>query len=124
MLGGWKCPYSVGKIARLSDGSIVAICGSLVDFQQFITWLESDRAADQPDLADSSIILLHPDRSGTVYENKGYFTITPEFAAWGSGAIAANAALYMGADAHKAVEIAALLDDSTGGAIVSMNLKD
>lgn len=36
----------------------------------------------------------------------------------------ALAALHMGADAVKAVEIAALLDDSTGGPVVTMKVKE
>lgn len=117
---GWINPYVVDKIHRLPDGTVAAVCGTLAEATKFIGWLKSGETGDEPPLAESTVIRLRKDGSLTIYEAGASFNVKTEFGAWGSGGPAANAAMHMGADAAKAVEIASLLDDSTGGAIVAM----
>lgn len=120
MLGGWKAPYDVQKLHRMDDGTVCATAGDYTLALAFIEWLQSGEAGDRPSLDGATVIRLLKDGSLFVYEHGGKFTIKPDFGAWGSGSPAANAAMHMGADARKAVEIAALLDDNTGGPIVTM----
>lgn len=119
MRAGWKQPASVDKLRRLPDGSIAGVLGDPSDALAYIKWL-SDGVGDRPKLGESTVILMLRDRTIQVHESNYWHPVAGEFCAWGSGSPAANAAMYMGADARKAIEIAALLDDATGGDIVSM----
>jgi 20S proteasome alpha/beta subunit len=120
MNGGWINHYTAEKLFRLPDGSIAGVCGTYAEAVRFVRWLQSGEVQPAPDLPESTIIRLHRDGSLTLYEASASFKVTVDFAAWGSGSPAANAAMYMGASAERAVEVAALLDDSTGGPVVSM----
>ena len=117
---GWIYPYASEKLHRLPDGTVVGLCGTLAEATKFVQWLKAGESGDEPPLAESTIIRLRKDGSLTIYEAGASFDIKTEFGAWGSGGPVANAAMYMGADAAKAVEIASLLDDATGGKIVTM----
>lgn len=117
---GWVNPYTTEKLHRLPDGTVAGFCGTLSEAMKFVQWLKDGEAGDEPPLTESTVIRLRKDGSLTIYEAGASYDVKTDFAAWGSGGPAANAAMYMGADASKAVEIAALLDDSTGGKIVSM----
>lgn len=119
-VNGWIHPYVSEKLHRIPDGTIVGFCGTLAEAMKFVQWLKNGESGDEPALSETTVIRLRKDDSLTIYESCASYDVKPDFAAWGSGAPAANAAMYMGADAAKAVEIAALLDDSTGGKIVSM----
>jgi ATP-dependent protease HslVU (ClpYQ) peptidase subunit len=120
MSGGWKHRYSATKLFRLPSGDIAGVVGTYAEAVAFVTWLQNSETGDKPALNEATVIRLRKDGSLTIYEQNASFNITTEFGAWGSGSPAANAAMYMGADAAKAVEIAALLDDCTGGEVVTM----
>ena len=120
MNGGWINRYSADKLFRLPGGDVAGVTGTFAEAVAFVKWLQDDEAGDRPPLTESTVIRLRKDGSLTIYEQNASFDVTTEFGAWGSGSPAANAAMYMGADAAKAVEIAALLDDSTGGKVVTM----
>ncbi|TGV15827.1 hypothetical protein EN816_00825 [Mesorhizobium sp. M8A.F.Ca.ET.173.01.1.1] len=117
---GWLYPYPAEKLHRLPDGTVAALCGTLAEATKFVRWLKDGEQGDEPPLAESTVIRLRKDGTLTIYEAGASFDIKPDFGAWGSGGPAANAAMHMGADAAKAVEVAALLDDATGGAIITM----
>ena len=119
MLGGWKSTYPLPKLFRLKDGSVCGICGDYASGLAFKDWLDSDHSNPRPTLAESTVIQMTVDGL-TIHEDGASFPVTTEFAAWGSGSPAANGALHMGADAVKAVQIAALLDDGTGGDVTFM----
>lgn len=121
MLGGWKTAYSLPKLFRLKDGSVCGVCGDYAAAVTFKNWLDSDRSADRPSLADTTVIQMSANEL-LVHESGGTFPIVASFGAWGSGAPPAYGALYMGADAVRAVEVAALVDDCTGGAVTCMAL--
>lgn len=124
LVGGWRAPYAVVKMWRLSDGSVVAGSGDLARVTAMKDWLEEgNRDAKQPDLTDASVYHLLKDRTIVVYELGGSFVIAADFAAWGSGLPPALGALHMGATAEQAVRIATLVDDGTGGDVVSMKVE-
>jgi hypothetical protein len=121
MLGGWKSPYDATKLHRLPDGTVCGVVGEYSLGIAFVEWLQSREVDGRPSLEGASVVHLAKDGTITVHEGGGAFPIgKPDFGAWGSGMPAALAAMHMGADARKAVEIAALLDDSTGGPVVFM----
>ncbi|MDR6818493.1 20S proteasome alpha/beta subunit [Neorhizobium sp. 2083] len=121
MVNGWKQLHSVQKIFRARDGSICAVTGDLARGTKAIENLIEGLPV--PDLGDETR-LIHLTKGGLfIYEGSGRFEIDCEFTAFGSGAIAAQAAMVMGADARKAVETAAMFDESTGGDIMVMELE-
>lgn len=120
MVGGWKASYGSDKLHRLPDGTVAGVVGEYASAVRFVVWLQSGEAGDNPGLSEASVIRMLKDGSLIIYEENGAFPVRTEFGAWGSGSPAANAAMYMGADAAKAIEIAALLDDSTGGKVITM----
>lgn len=120
MNGGWIHRFSASKLFRLPSGDVAGVTGTYAEAVAFIRWLQNGEVGDRPSLSESTIIRLRKTGSLTIYEAGASFDVTTEFGAWGSGSPAANAAMYMGADAAKAVEIAALLDDNTGGEVVTM----
>jgi ATP-dependent protease HslVU (ClpYQ) peptidase subunit len=120
MNGGWINRYSADKLFRLPDGGVAGVTGTFAEAVAFAKWLQDGESGDRPPLTESTVVRLRKDGTLTIYEQNSSFDIATEFGAWGSGSPAANAAMYMGADAAKAVEIAALLDDSTGGKVVTM----
>jgi hypothetical protein len=118
--GSWINPYPAEKLFRLPDGGVAGVTGEYAEAMGFVAWLQGHEQADRPPLSEASVIRLHKDGSLTIYEGSASYDIKPDFAAFGSGGMAANAAMYMGADAAKAIEVASLLDDGTGGKIVTM----
>jgi ATP-dependent protease HslVU (ClpYQ) peptidase subunit len=120
MCGGWINRYAAEKLFRLPDGGVAGVAGTFAEAVAFVKWLQDGEVGDRPALTESTVIRMRKDGTLTIYEQNASFDLTTEFGAWGSGSPAANAAMYMGADAARAVEIAALLDDSTGGKIVTM----
>ena len=60
-------------------------------------------------------ILVHTSSGIQTYDKKGFY-------AWGSGRSSALAALYMGASAEQAVEIACKVDNFSGGKVTSVRI--
>jgi 20S proteasome alpha/beta subunit len=121
-ISGWKQSYYYTKMRMISDGSICAITGEISPASALIDWIERGGTGNRPNLGDNSrVIRMMKNRRLTIYEGEGSFEIECEFTAFGSGAPPALAAMYMGADARKAVEIAAMVDDGTGGEIHTMS---
>lgn len=124
MIGGWKCSYPLPKLMRMKDGAIAGVVGEYAKGMAFIEWLNGPRDDAAPEMVDATVIKMDGDGSLAVYENGHRFPVTADFAAWGSGAPPALGALYAGASAERAVEIASLVDDQTGGEVVTMKCGD
>jgi len=117
--GNLRMPDQTTKIFRLSDGSLIAGGGVKRQIVDFAKWFET-KEGDKPEIADATIIRVSPNGVITIYDGKTDerdITDCP-FYAIGSGAMAALAAMYMGARAEQAVEIAMKLDPWTGGEVV------
>jgi ATP-dependent protease HslVU (ClpYQ) peptidase subunit len=110
----------VCKIYRVR-GALVGVAGDMVYALRLVEWLRSSRGTPKPDVPDDSkpddadLLILRPSgiylMDGECVEIK----ITRSFAAIGSGAGAARAAMAAGATPLTAVEIAAELDAATKG---------
>lgn len=113
------------KVGRAPDGTIGAVAGQLRDTAAFVQWLEAGAEGDPPHLFDEDAdgILIRPD--GTTFAVEATSDGKPAvlspmqapFLACGSGWRYALGAMAMGADAVKAVEIAAQFDTGTGGPV-------
>jgi ATP-dependent protease HslVU (ClpYQ) peptidase subunit len=121
-------PRICKKLYRLGD-TIIGLAGNLSDGLVFIDWWERGHdIADWPifhmyrgneDAPDISALVLTADGLDLWTEHAQPIPILDDFFAIGSGTAAAMAAMHMGADPIRAVEIAMLVDYSTGGDIMS-----
>lgn len=108
-------PEAFEKIWHLADGGVGAIVGSgcLIDAAK--AWL-ADRALSQPDFRECAVIEFLANRILVHVEGATYRQQVPlGFYVWGDGAPAALGALYMGATALEAVEVAAKVCPGVGG---------
>lgn len=73
----------------------------------------------------ATLLVLYPNNKVELVYSTGYISeMISEFEAIGSGAIAAMAAMHMGADAQRAAEIACIVSDGCGGEVVTARFMD
>lgn len=119
--GPWKLPGNTEKLFRMKDGGMAGVTGDYAPAVRYIEWLNSDQTTEEPSLGDATIIRILPDQTCLVYEVGGcYIEDVTTFCAWGSGMPCALAALHMGASAAKAVAVAAVVDTTSGGDVITM----
>ena len=112
------------KIHRVGD-YVIGTAGTLMDCVAFVRWWQDrDRPLDfrafrndGSDAPDLHALVAGPDGVEVWTEHLQPVPVETEFYAIGSGAMAAMAAMYMGASAAEAVRIASLVDQYTGGEI-------
>lgn len=113
--GNLRAPFRVSKLRRLSDGSVIGGAGMRRDIVRFGEWLET-RNGERPTTGNEyTIIQALPDGRVVIHDGPDEWEVRGVFCAAGSGAAAAYGALFMGASAREAVEIAMKLDPWTGG---------
>ncbi len=132
MAAGTLCvparPRRASKKLHRVKGKVIGIAGQWQDGLTFVRWVEAGMDmgnlpdfityGSQSDLPDFNAIVAHDD--GTLEQWTEHFQPMPildEFFSIGSGSHAATAAMHMGASAKRAVQIAMLVDPSTGGDI-------
>ena len=106
---------SVGSKIIEVNGDLIGVAGDLRDLYRFEKWY---KVQDHDlEMEDSTILVLT--KCGKIYTYDGGIRIPvmEKFYAIGSGAHAAMAAMHMGADPKKAIEIAKKVDDGTGGKV-------
>ena len=112
-----KSSYSVPKVWKLDDERLVAGCGHEAEIAHAVRRLQSGASYYTLGLENSQLIVVTP-LNLVICENNSYFELDKvEFAAWGTGATAALGALHAGASAIEAVQIAILVDPSSGGLV-------
>lgn len=120
---GWIVSETDRKVFRFPDGRLVAITGDAHETWPFMRWLRGGMKGERPKLADAAVIVVESARRITIYKDGGeYPEDARRFHAWGSGWPAARAAMYAGADAIKAVKIAARLDNNTNARVRFLSL--
>jgi ATP-dependent protease HslVU (ClpYQ) peptidase subunit len=112
------------KIHRV-NGVLIGGSGNVTDIQTFIRWFEAGAdQANKPEFrqyrgADDApeFEILIADHDGLTWWSEAFQPdrVEDDFWAIGTGRAAAMAAMYMGADAGKAVQIARLVDVHTNG---------
>jgi hypothetical protein len=123
-INGWITPAADRKVFKLADGRLLGFTGSFERAYPFKEWLEGGGKGDKPDLSDSRAIVIQKRGPRLIYEGAGWYEEESPFGAWGSGMPAALAALHMGASAIEAVKIAMLVDNNSGGRVISVSLRD
>lgn len=114
-----RMPGKSKKIIRLSDGSLIAGSGIKRQISDFALWCET-KEGTKPSIDDATILKVTK-TSITIFDGKTDERDVTDcnFYAIGSGAMAALAAMYMGATAEQAIEVASKFDPWTGGEIVT-----
>lgn len=111
---------TVTKIFRLDAHRLVAFAGDAANACALVEWLrDPDRkAADFPKHDHTHAYVVHSDGTTECYEGDAYpVPITERYFAGGAGRDYALAALYLGCDARRAVEVACALDIYCGNGI-------
>lgn len=123
VVGGEDPGYRVGfgpKVHKIKGG-LVAYAGCSGASLSARRWLEGGRKGDIPASPDGCVIWF-PDGGGISLIGDGMESVVdfdaPYFA-WGSGEPFALAAMWMGADASKAVEAAIAYDLGCGGKVMT-----
>jgi len=116
--------FRTRKLRRIGE-AVIGAAGTGPAIAKFLTWLEAGQQDTPPKFAkddELEAIVLTP--AGLfVYDTACVCEeVLDEFYAVGSGSTAALGAMHMGADPVRAVEIAALVDNSTGGPIDMLRL--
>ena len=137
--GDFICPDKVKKmVVSEKHGCVYAIAGSYPHAVRFIRvldsldrlpWNEPSKMLDFAELQGDeeqkfSIVVLQWDGRLFTFEAGIYAEIITEFYSIGSGAQAALAAMTMGADAMKAIQIASTVDCGTDSNIVCYGVEE
>ncbi|MBX3547317.1 hypothetical protein [Chelatococcus sp.] len=104
------------KIFQAADGTMGGLCGCLGDLAAMRDFIAAGGMNEPPEFKDeeSEGILIRPwGKVEWVGANRKRIELTGEFFAIGSGFKLAVGAMHAGADAIKAIEIAAHLDNCT-----------
>lgn len=117
------------KAFRLSDGKIGAFTGDLAHGLILVEWYNNGRDEKSwPEFqkADDYTIFIVADSDGAVFYEKQPVALKCEdaFHAWGSGRDYAMAAMFVGANAKKAVEVACHYDVYCGNGIDEFSLNE
>ena len=110
------------KIIHLRDGSVFAGSGVLENINLALNWIEDGMPERKPTIKEAmrGFVVNH---DGEVFEFSEALILDrcyAPFFAIGSGDQYALAAMHLGCDARRAVEVAATFDTGTGGEIVCM----
>jgi len=110
------------KIERVG-ASLFGCAGEVPDIEKMLAWFKRSRAGRRPKTKDFYALELNKD-GVFIWDEACPVSYSPErsFHACGSGAPAAIAAMLMGADAVKAVEIACQVDAGSEGPVQVMKL--
>jgi ATP-dependent protease HslVU (ClpYQ) peptidase subunit len=112
------------KARKLSDGTVLAFCGTAVAGYALVAWYEQGAEREkwphcQTDNETSACLIVAKDGQVAAFERGAPFAIPchEPFMAWGSGRDYALGAMAMGASAEKAVRVAIKFDTSSGGRV-------
>ena len=121
--------YRTTKIKKARSGELMGVCGAFNMGLQLFDWYDSGANKDKfPSCSGDDwarLVVIGTDLIIKTYEGKPFPIIVEEpFHAWGSGCSFALAAMKMGADAVRAVEIASELSPECGLGIDTLVLDD
>lgn len=120
------------KIIRLPDGGLIGCAGGVAFCEGFRQWMIAGEDPEQFDVqwGEKEGFEVHGLRvlpDGTAWHYDGYhipIRIENKTYAIGSGASYAEAALFLGCDAQRAVEVACALDPGCGNGIDVLSLEE
>lgn len=128
----YDCPTTVTKIARAVTGELLAVSGSAAVGLALINWYEQGRIRESyPSNSDGSgdsfanMLVIYPGGTVMRYESTAFpIQITEPFCAMGSGRDYALAAMHLGHDSRKAVEVACVFDVGCGNGVDVLTLEE
>lgn len=110
----------VTKVFKRKDGCLVAYAGVAGTGAEYARWFLKGEKGKAPSLSSitpnngADILIIRKDKRLEWYDKDGWHYVENDKFAMGSGAMAARAAMKMGAFADKAVQVASELDVYTG----------
>jgi ATP-dependent protease HslVU (ClpYQ) peptidase subunit len=114
------------KIRRLRGGALGGAAGRSGVCRELLDWYEMGAAKDKMPAEADRCTLLVIERSGQIFlfedGSPGAIEVLDKHVAIGSGADFAMAAMHLGHDAVRAVEVASHFDSSTGCGIDAITL--
>jgi ATP-dependent HslUV protease subunit HslV len=122
---GDTCVARGVKVWKLADGRLVGCAGHVPTCQQFHKWLSGtgDKPALPPSENGFKAIVIDPQGDVVFWgETLESYDLEGPFFAIGAGTPLALAAMMAGADAQRAVEIAAELHDATRLPVITVRL--
>lgn len=123
-------PNTTTKIRRLSDGTLIGASGDADAAREIIYWYENGALPsnfpgnrDDSNNTRASILIITPERKIRMIQRTAFLVdFEDKFFAMGSGRDYALAAMHLGFDAIKAVEVASALDVDCGNGIDTLSL--
>lgn len=126
---GGSAVFTVRKIDRLSDGSLVGLTGDTAYCAQMLAWLrDGEKLADFPATQRdrekfAGVLVVRPTGEVWKYEDTPHpYRIEDRFYAIGSGRDFALAAMMLGKSAREAVKVACEFDASCGNGVDTLTL--
>jgi hypothetical protein len=119
-----RFPCHERKVHRLSDGSLVGLCGDLAQTQAFLGWLRAGMPGDCPPFDKSDAVIARPGRA-LIFCEGGRFSTLAEvpYVALGSGRLLALGCLWHGGSAAEAVRAGIAHDIASGGKVHTVRLR-
>jgi 20S proteasome alpha/beta subunit len=122
---------TVTKIVRTSAGELLGVSGDFGAGQALMTWYQSGANPDSfPDNRDANdsyrarLLVIDAGPRIRIFESTAYaMTIEDKCYAMGSGRDYALAAMHLGRNSRKAVEVACTLDSGCGNGIDTLRLE-
>lgn len=118
---------SATKIFRLDSQRLVAFAGTAPIAHAVLAWLrDSERKIEAfPKSADTHAFVVHRDGHAECYEGEAHpVPVLEPFFASGAGRDYALAAMHLGYDARRAVEVACALDIYCGNGIDTLTFEE
>ena len=124
--GGGTRTGSIVKVVKAPDGFLGAACGNAAFCRRWLEWVRVgparwDAVRPEPN-GEGAGVLVHPCGKVEQFFDSGMVVEEAPYLAWGSGDELAMGALWMGADAEKAVHAAIAHNTGTGGRVVAVSL--
>lgn len=110
-------PFEMQKVSYTKEGDLIGCAGDVAHAIHFLEWYNSGRKK-RPSVENVRYfcaLVLKKDYIEFWDDNYTCMRLENKFFAIGSGSMAALGALYAGADAQKAVEIACIVDKTGSG---------
>lgn len=124
-------PATVTKIARTSNGELLAVSGDFDTGQSLMAWFQAGAAPElfpdnrgNDDGYRARLLVIDAGPRIRIYESTPFaITIEDKCYAMGSGRDYALAVMHLGRNSRKAVEVASALDSGCGNGIDTLELK-
>jgi 20S proteasome alpha/beta subunit len=117
--------YETSKVRRAGDGRLLGFAGEIGVGNLMLDWL--DRGGARPAAQDTerwvTVLEVTPDGTCWCHGRDARWKVEQPFFAVGSGRDFALAAMALGQDAERAVEIAARFDTGTGNGVDVLRLE-